>query len=89
MADDVPEDIDPIARLMWEMMQRVATQIAGMALDQRESAFAITERSVRQMASEMKIADGEIDDFVNHAMGAIRQFVTEIDVGGSPKRGRA
>jgi hypothetical protein len=89
MADDVPEDIDPIARLMWEMMQRVAMQIAGMALDQRESAFDVTECSVRQMASEMKIADGEIDDFVDHVMGAIRQFVTEIDVGGSPKGGRA
>jgi hypothetical protein len=31
----------------------------------------------------MKIADGEIDDFVNHVMGTIRQFVTKIDVGGS------
>jgi hypothetical protein len=74
---------------MWDMMQRVAMRIAGMPLGQRESAFAVTERSVKQMASEMKIADGEIDDFVNHVMGAIRQFVTEIDVGGSPQGGRA
>jgi hypothetical protein len=89
MADDSPEYTDPIAPLMWDMMQRVAMQIAGMALEQRESAFAITELSVRKMASEMKIADGEIDTFVNNMMGAIRQFVTEIDVGGSPQGGRA
>jgi hypothetical protein len=89
MADDAPEDLEQIARLMWEMMQRVAMQIAGMALDRRESAFAITELSVRKMAAEMKIADGEIDNFVNNMMGAIRQFVTEIDVGGSPQGGRA
>jgi hypothetical protein len=89
MADDVPEDVDPIAPLMWDMMQRVAMQIAGMALEQRESAFAITELWVRKMATEMKIADGEIDAFVNNMMGAIRQFVTEIDIGGSPQGGRA
>jgi hypothetical protein len=89
MADDVPEDVDPIAPLMWDMMQRVAMQIAGMALEQRESGFAITELWVRKMATEMKIADGEIDAFVNNMMGAIRQFVTEIDVGGSPQGGRA
>ena len=80
---DVPDDLEPIARLMWDMIQSVAMRIAAMPLEQRESAFALTEHSVRQMASEMKIADGEIDDFVNHVMGTIRQFVTKIDVGGS------
>jgi hypothetical protein len=86
---DAPKDLEPIARLIWDMIQRVAMRIAAMPLEQRESAFAVTERSVRQMGSEMKIADGEIDDFVNHVMGAIRQFVTEIDVGGRPQGGRA
>jgi hypothetical protein len=43
---------------------------------------------VKQKA-EAKIADGEIDDFVNHLMGTIRQLVTEIDVGGSLQGGRA
>jgi hypothetical protein len=86
---DVPEDLEQIARLMWDMMQRVAMRIATMPLEQRESAFAITKLSVRKMATEMKIADGEIDTFVDNMMGAIRQFVTEIDVGGSPQGGRA
>jgi hypothetical protein len=84
MAD---EDLEPFARQLWGIMQRVAMQIAGMPLEQQESAFAIAERSVRQMATEMKIADG--DDFVNRLMGAIRKFVTEIDVGDSPQGGRA
>jgi hypothetical protein len=86
---DVPQDLEQIARLMWGMMQRVAMRIASMPLKQREPAFAVAELSVRQMALDMKIADGEIDDFVNHVMGTIRQFVTEIDVGGSPQGGRA
>jgi hypothetical protein len=86
---DVPDDFEPNARLMWDMMQRVAMRIAIMPLEERESAFAVTESLVRQKASEAKIADGEIDDFVNHLMGSIRQLVTEIDVGGSPQGGRA
>jgi hypothetical protein len=86
---DLPEDLEQIARVMWDMMQRVAMRIASMPLEQRESGFAVTERSVTQMASQMKIADGEIDDFVKHVMGTIRHFVTEIDVGGSPQGGRA
>jgi hypothetical protein len=85
---DVPDDLEPNARLMWDMMQRVAMRIAIMRLEERESAFAVTERLVKQKA-EAKIADGEIDDFVNHLMGTIRQLVTEIDVGGSLQGGRA
>jgi hypothetical protein len=80
MAD---EDLEP--RQMWGTMQRVAMRIASIPPEQRESAFAIAERSVRQIATEMKIADG--DNFVNRLMGAIRKFVTEIDVGGSPQGG--
>jgi hypothetical protein len=86
---DVPEDLEQIANLMWDTMHRVAMRIASMPLEQQESAFAITELSVRKMAAEMRIADGEIGDFVINMMGAIRLFVTEIDVGGSPQGGRA
>jgi hypothetical protein len=86
---DVPKGVQAAARQLWDMLQRVAMRIAGEPPEQRDVAFAIAERSLRQMAKEMRIPDANIDDFVIRQMELLRQFVTEIDVGGSPRGGRA
>jgi hypothetical protein len=86
---EAPKDFESAARQLWDMLQRVATHIAAKPLEQREAAFALTERTVRRLAKEMKLADESTDAFVKSFMDLLRQFVTEIDVGGSPQGGRA
>jgi hypothetical protein len=86
---DVPEGVEAVGRQLWNMGQRMAVQIAEKPLELRDEAFAIAKRAVRKLASDIRIPDERVDAFVEHQMRAIRQFVTEIDVGGSPKGGRA
>jgi hypothetical protein len=82
-------EIEAIARKLWDMQQRAAVQIAEKPPELREAAFAVVERVIRDLAKEMRIVDDKVDGFVEEHMKLIRQFVTEIDVGGSPKGGRA
>ena len=87
---EIPESIQFIARRLWDMQQRLAVQIAEKPLEQREAAFSIVERVVRDMAKQMgNVPEDKMDDFVNLQMEVVRQFVTEIDVGGSPQGGNA
>ena len=85
----VPEELDAVGRQLWNMAQRVAVQIAEKPPALREAAFAIGERAVRKLASEIRIPTEKVDEFVELQMKVIRQLVTEIDVGGSPQGGRA
>ena len=85
----MPENAETIARQAWGMAQRVGMHIAGMPLEKREAALATAENSLRETAKEMGIVGDQIDGFIELQMKAIRQVITEIDVGGSPQGGRA
>jgi hypothetical protein len=85
----MPEDIDAIAYQCWAMAERVGMQIAELPIKMRESAFNGAERCLRVAGSERGVADQQLDRIVNLQMRAIRQIVTDIDVGGSPLGGNA
>ena len=80
---------DEPARQFWNMCQRIAVQIADKPLELREAAFAVAERNVRDLAKQVGVVNEKVDAFVEMQLGLIRQFVTEIDIGGSPKGGHA
>jgi hypothetical protein len=86
---DVPENLETAARQLWDMAQRVAVQIAEKPPELREEAFGIAERAIKEMASNMGIPDKKVDGFIDAQMKAVRHFVTQIDVGGTPQGGRA
>ena len=86
---DVPKSVEEIARQSWGMAQRVGIQIAAKSQEQRAEAFAIAERSLRETATEMGISSEKMDAFIKLQMEAIRAWVMNIDVGGSPKGGTA
>jgi hypothetical protein len=41
------------------------------------------------MPSNMGIPNEKVDGFIDAQMKAVRHFVTQIDVGGTPQGGRA
>ena len=86
---DTSNHFEATARQFWDMGQRIAVQIAEKPLELREAAFAVAERNVGDLARRVGIAEDKLDSFVKLQMQAIRQFVTEIDVSGSPKGGHA
>ena len=86
---DVPEDVEALARHAWGAAQRIGMQIAELPLDRREAAFATAERAFQQAARELGHAGERVDEFIKIQMDAIREIVTNIDVGGSPQGGRA
>lgn len=86
---DVPKNLEEVASKLWGMTQRVGMQIAAKPQEQRTKAFTVAERSLRDMAKQMGIADGQMDGFIELQMKAIRQMVTQIDVGGTPEGGNA
>jgi hypothetical protein len=86
---EIPEAIDPLARKLWDMSQRVGMRIADEPLEKRETAFATAERTVREMATQMGVFGGNVEAVVKLHMDLIRQTVTAIDVGGGAKGGHA
>jgi hypothetical protein len=86
---EMPEDFDAVAHQCWAMAERVGTQIAELPIKAREVAFAFAERSLRTAGSELGVAGQQLDSIVEIQMKAIRQIVTDIDVGGSPLTGHS
>ena len=83
------EDIDAMARQGWAMAQRIGMRIAELPIKARELAFAGAEHCLREVGNELGVAGQQLDRVVDLQMKAIRQIVTDIDVGGSPQGGRA
>ena len=73
------EDADAVARHCWAMAERVGTQIAELAIETREVAFAGAERCLREAGSERGVGGQQLDTIVYLQMGAIRQIVADID----------
>ena len=86
---DIPKNAETIARQAWGMAQRVGMHIAGMSPEKRQAALAIAENSLRETAKEMGRTGDQTDEFIELQMKAIRQIISEIDVGGSPQGGTA
>jgi hypothetical protein len=80
---------EAIAQHCWSMAQRVAIQIAELPIKGREAAFAGAERCFRAAGHELGVAGPQLDSIVDLQMRAIRQIVTDLDVGGKPQGGRA
>jgi hypothetical protein len=85
----MPVDFEAATRQCWEMAQRVGVQIAELPLKARDIAFAGAERCLRAAGSERGVVGRQLDCIVELQMGAIRQVVTDIDLSGSPKVGKA
>jgi hypothetical protein len=81
--------IDAMAGQGWAMAQRVGMRIAELPIKARELAFAGTERCLRQAGNELGVVGQQLDRIVGLQMRAIRQIVTDIDVGGNQQGGRA
>ncbi len=85
----IPEQIEAIAKQAWDSNQRIAMQIAGVALDKREAAFQTAERAMNEAALVFGLSDGQRDGWIAIQMNAIREMVKQIDAGGSPQGGHA
>jgi hypothetical protein len=77
----MPEDFDTIANRGWGMAERVGMQIAELPIKVREMALAGAEHCLREAGNERGVAGQLLDRIVNLQMRAIRQIVTDIDVG--------
>jgi hypothetical protein len=75
----VAEDADAVARHCWAMAERVGMQIAELAIETRETAFAGVERCLREAGRERGVGGQQLDAIVYLQMGAIRQVVADID----------
>jgi hypothetical protein len=75
----VAEDADAVARHCWAMAERVGMQIAELAIETREAAFAGVERCLREAGSERSVGGEQLDTIVHLQMGAIRQVVADFD----------
>ena len=84
-----PKAVEEIAKKAWGAAQRLGMQIAAMPSHERQAGFAICEKSLRETAREMGIAEQQIEGFISIQMEAIRGMVQNIDAGGSPKGGHA
>jgi hypothetical protein len=71
------------------MARRAAMRIAEMPLENREAAFASAKNSLHEAFKEKGLAGDQLDGFVELQMQAIRKHVTDINIGGSSKGGRA
>jgi hypothetical protein len=80
----VSNDFDATARHCWAMAQRVGMQIAELPIKVRERAFAGAEACLREAGSELGVAGQQLESLVDLQMRAIRQIVTDVDVGESP-----
>ena len=86
---EITPEIEANAKLCADMAQRSAMRIAEMPLEQREEGFKIAERSLREAAEELGIGADRMEGLIQMLVKGMRQFVLDIDVGGSPKGGRA
>jgi hypothetical protein len=65
-------------------------QIIGIVADQSaRDGFDGTERCLRAAGSDRCVANWKLDSIVCLEMRAIRQIVTDIDVGGNPQGRKA
>ena len=80
------ENFDAVTRHCWAMAQRVGTQIAELPVRVREVAFAGAEDYLRVAGSELGVAGQQLDSLVDLQMSAIRQVVTDFDVGAARRR---
>jgi hypothetical protein len=80
---------DTDAREGWAMAQRVGSRIADLPIEARESAFAATERCLREAGTELGVRGKQLDRIVDLQMTAIRRIVTDIDISVSPQGGGA
>jgi hypothetical protein len=82
----VSKDFDAVTRHCWAMAQRVGTQIAELPVRVREVAFAGAENCLRAAGVELGVAGLQLDNLVDLQMSAIRQVVTDFDVGAARRR---
>jgi hypothetical protein len=75
----VSDGTEKMARHCWSMAQRVGMQIAELAIDMRETAFAGAERCLRAAGRDLGVAGAQLDSFIDLQMRAIRQIVTDFD----------
>jgi hypothetical protein len=83
------DDTEKTAEHCWSMAQRVGSQIAELPIKVREVALAGAEHCFREAGRELGVAGQQLDRIVDLQMRAIRQIVSDIDVGGRPQRGKA
>ena len=86
---DIPPPIAAAAQQLADMSQRISVQIAEQPLELREEAFVLAERTLREVGLQLGIANERLDGLVELLMKGMRQFVLDIDVGGSPQGGNA
>ena len=86
---DLRSQGDAVAKMMWDSSQRMAVHIAAQPREQRDEAFAFAERAIREPAEELSITARQRDFFLKNQMILIKQFVAQIDAGGSPQGGHA
>jgi hypothetical protein len=85
---DIPPQIQDAAKQLADMAQRMSMRLAELPLEQREEGFVVAERSMREVAEQLKMP-GNGDELVKMLIKGLRQFVLDLDVGGSPKGGNA
>jgi hypothetical protein len=78
----VSNDTETVARHCWLMAERVGMQIAELPLEVREMAFAGAEHCIRAAGRDLGVVGPQLDSIVDLQMTAIRQIVTDIEVGG-------
>jgi hypothetical protein len=83
------DDTVKTAERCWAMAQRVGAQIAELPIQAREAAFAGVERCFREAGRQLGVTGPQLEGVVDIQMRAIRQIVTDTDVGGRPQGGRA
>jgi hypothetical protein len=74
---------------MWDAAQQIGMEIAEMPREKREAAFVRAETALRQAWAARKLPERGKEEYIKLQMDALRSAVRSIDLGGSPKGGKA